>query len=305
MDLVADIGGTNTRLALAENGRPLDESTRSFRNRQFTSFDDPLGAFLSEMGNPMPDAVCVAIAGPVKGSHGKLTNLNWDFETGRIAQVSRAKRAVLINDLAALGHALPHLHPNQTKTLRPVGPGDRRNGQSFVLGLGTGVNIATNMGDGRVLEAEAGHAGLPAQIHGQLADAIGEEAVSRFPSLEELFAGRGLAALHGCMSGVSVPAHEVIARPDATAQKCVTLYARLLGLALRELILYYLPLEGVYFAGSVARGVLGVAQEPFLGALGQPHLMQDIIAAPSVSLILDDAAALHGCAARIQADKAA
>ena len=76
-------------------------------------------------------------------------------------------------------------------------------------------------------------------------------------------------------------------------------------MALRELILYYLPLEGVYFAGSVARGVLGVAQEPFLDALGQPHLMQDIIAAPSVSLILDDAAALHGCAARIQADKAA
>ena len=32
MDLVADIGSTNTRLA--ENGRPLD-STRSFRNRQF------------------------------------------------------------------------------------------------------------------------------------------------------------------------------------------------------------------------------------------------------------------------------
>ncbi len=308
MDLVADIGGTNTRLAFAEAGCPLSDSICSYRNDEFDTFDGPLDKFLSAAGRPKLASVCVAIAGPVRGSHGQLTNRDWQFDTDRIARTAGASRAVLMNDLAALGHALPHLSPDQCETIRSAGKRTRRNGQSFVLGLGTGVNVSVSAacasGEHRVLEAEAGHIDLPTNIRQQLEQAIGSAAVQNFPTLEELFAGRGLAALHACLSDQpEIPAHDVITQCNETARDCVELYARLLGFALRELILLYLPLEGVYLAGGVSRGVMSTARSPFLDALASPHMMGGLISAPKISLILDDAAALTGCAARLQQDR--
>ena len=307
MDLVADIGGTNTRLALVDDGRPVGDSIRSYRNHTYDGFDGPLGAFLAEVGRPRVEAACVAIAGTVQDDHARLTNRGWHVETEAIRQVAGTPRAVLLNDLAALGYALPHLDASQCRTIRPRGDVPRRNGQSFVLGLGTGVNVAVSMavpgGGYRVLEAEAGHIELPATIRQRVSDAIGCDAVGPFPSVEELLSGRGLAALYTAMSGHSgVSAQEVMTRNDDTARQCVTLFADSFARVLRELILLYLPFDGVFLAGSVARSVMEAAPEPFLTTLSEPHLMQANIAAPSVSLILDDAAALRGCAARLRSD---
>lgn len=304
MQLVADIGGTNTRLALVEHGQPVPDTLLSVRNAGFDDFYAVLRHYLAETGGAPPSALCVAIAGPVKGNAGELTNLAWHLETDRLAQVAGADRAVLMNDLAALAHAMPHFTPEQTQTLRAAGPSARRNGQSFVLGLGTGVNLAVSLALGqgrfRVMEAEAGHIALPAPLRRSLELALGRDAAEGFETLECLFAGGGLRRLHACLSGgQEMSGHQIIASPDPAAQDTVILFARLLGQALRDLILLYLPLDGVYLAGGAGRGVLSVAQAAFLQALAQPHRMADILAAPQISVILDDAAALQGCAARL------
>ena len=46
--LLADLGGTNTRLALAEDGRLLPETLRRYRNDEFASFESVVAAFLAE-----------------------------------------------------------------------------------------------------------------------------------------------------------------------------------------------------------------------------------------------------------------
>ncbi|MEX0285833.1 MAG: glucokinase [Paracoccaceae bacterium] len=304
MFLVADIGGTNTRLALADGTAPLPDTIRSYLNDDFDGFDGALSAFLSEMDHPDVTAICVAIAGPVQGEHGTLTNRDWGVHTGQLRHLSGAGTAVLMNDLAALGYAIPHLGNDQVETLRDAQPGARRNGQSFVLGLGTGVNLAVSMSIGkgtyRVLEAEAGHAGLPAGIMDRLIDAIGAQAATQFPSVEELFAGRGLSALHASLTGGPVvPGRDIIDGKDETSQRAVSLFASLAGDMLRDLILLYLPLDGIYLNGGVFRGVLSAGKTPFLEALAAPHMLSEIIDAPSIRLITDDAAALRGCAARL------
>ena len=106
MQLVADIGGTNTRLALVEHGRPIPDTLLSVRNAGFDDFYAVLRHYLTETGGAPPSALCVAIAGPVKGNAGELTNLAWHMQTDRLAQVAGADRAVLMNDLAALAHAM-------------------------------------------------------------------------------------------------------------------------------------------------------------------------------------------------------
>ncbi len=48
LTLVADIGGTNTRVALAERRTVREGSIRKFRNRDFTGIDGVLSAYVAE-----------------------------------------------------------------------------------------------------------------------------------------------------------------------------------------------------------------------------------------------------------------
>ena len=78
--LVADVGGTNTRIALAEGPKVLRETISKFENVRYESLQAVLREYLADH----PDCTCskaaVAIAGPVRDGRGGLTNLNWHID---------------------------------------------------------------------------------------------------------------------------------------------------------------------------------------------------------------------------------
>lgn len=306
MNLVADIGGTNTRLALSDACGPVAETIRSYRNDDVDSFEAVLSEYQAELGVQRVAAACIAVAGPVAGDRARMQNRNWQFEAQELARAAGAQKAVLLNDLAALGHALPHLQADQVATLRaPGGSIWSGNGQRFVLGLGTGANLSASheiSGDVfAVLETEAGQATLTTSVASALSARIGGLA-QNFATMEVLFSGAGFSNLHAALTGSAAdPAHVLIEQP--AAQATADLWSRLLGLALRDLVLAYLPLSGVYLAGSAARGILAKTGETMLMALAEDHVLGEIIAAPPVYLITDDAAALAGCAARLTRER--
>lgn len=304
--LVADVGGTNTRLALVDGAGPLGKTTR-FANDGFASFEALLAAYAA--GRALPDLAgcCIAIAGPVTSDSARLTNRDWHFYRAEIAACLpglTAGSVRLINDLAALGHALPALAPAQLRDIRDGQATGAGNGQAVVMGLGTGVNICLTRATGSghvVIEAELGHASLPLSVSDPLRAAIGAQ-VAAFPTVEELFAGRGLSRLHGVLSGETRRAgQDILAEydrgiPGSTA-KTVDLIAGLLGHMARELVYMYQPFGGIHFAGGVARGILGsAARATFLAHFEAPGRFDDHIARVPVRLIVDDAAALTGAA---------
>jgi glucokinase len=313
--LVADVGGTNARLALGANGRLIPDTLVRLRNDDWPSFDAALDAYLA--GRPAPRALCVAIAGPVTGTAaapttgtaagatGRLTNRDWAFDAGALAARTGA-RAMLINDLTALGHALAGLPPEGTIPVFTPDPATPRgvNGQALVLGLGTGVNVcAVGTGPQGVLclEAEAGHVALPAAVAAALAARLG--AADAFPTTEELFAGRGLARLHAALTGASLPGDRIVAdaAADPAAAATVTLFAKLLGAWARDLALMFMPRAGLYLAGSVARGVVGgVGAAAFRAAFTAEAAFAAIPRSIPVRIIADDMAALAGCLAALQ-----
>ena len=65
--LLADVGGTNARLALARNGVSDESSITRYRGDDYDSFDKVVQTYLAEQDNPRLSAVCVAVAGPVSG----------------------------------------------------------------------------------------------------------------------------------------------------------------------------------------------------------------------------------------------
>ena len=64
--LLADVGGTNARLALARNGVIDGETITRYRG-DYDGFDRVVQTYLAEQDDPRLTAVCVAVAGPVSG----------------------------------------------------------------------------------------------------------------------------------------------------------------------------------------------------------------------------------------------
>lgn len=304
--LLADVGGTNARLALARNGM-IDKATITrFRGDDHASFDDVVRLFLEQQGHPAISAVCVDVAGPVSGGKATLTNRDWDFTESRLCDLTGAPHARLINDLLALGYATPALDGEAAGFLRYAPQGALGNGQRLVVNAGTGFNVCAVkvLPDGSIacLEAEEGHTRLPLSIVTPLIEVLGAEDAARLPSVEELFAGRGLARLHALRARVpQVRAEAVVtaaAEGDAEAEATCVLYARLFGLLCRELALRFMPMEGMFLAGSVARSSVdrfAIFEQAFLS----DPLMLQIPQNVPIGVIRDDMAALHGCLAAL------
>ena len=304
--LVADVGGTNTRIAISRDAGQIAEPER-YHNADFASFYDVLHRYAGKRDLSGLTGGCIAVAGPVTGGRARLTNRDWCFDLKTVAGLLPSiapGQMHLVNDLVALGYALP----DQTLTRlfrisahKGAGP---LNKQALVVGMGTGFNICVVKPTANgpvVVEAELGHASPPANVSHALAAVLGPDA-EQFTTYEHLFSGRGLTRLYRHFSGgVEMTGPQIVAsydpaRQDASAQ-AVELAARMLGLVSRELVFQYLPYGGIHFAGGAARGILGSpARDMFLNAFNTPGPFAEHVSMVPLQVITDDAAALIGAA---------
>ncbi|WP_165937648.1 glucokinase [Antarcticimicrobium sediminis] len=313
--LLADMGGTTTRLALLRGDGEL-QCTVGWSNDKYDGPGPLLLRYLRQCGDPALRGACIAIAGPVGPAASdelRLSNRDWHMQRNDLIALLRlpGQGALrVVNDLTALALALPELTAEQIRPLRPLAPPPQPlgNGQALVANCGTGFNVGLvkHTAAGPVTwEAELGHAALSATIVAEL----GAQA-AHFPSIESLFSGPGLSRLHAArQGGAEIPAPSLVeaAGTDTAAQQTVTLMARLMGLLARDLIAAYLPRDGFYWAGSMARGVLGPPVSTpfpaqFLRATGAGPL-REISETLPLWLITEDAAALCGLARLARADQ--
>lgn len=299
--LVADVGGTNTRMALAEPAGIIDRSIRRFRNADHDGFGAVLRSYLDQQTPDRIDAACVAIAGPVLGDSARLTNRDWCFTTAGIGKVAGTDRVMLMNDLAALALALP-----ARSALHLSGPANAPDtGQTLVVGVGTGFNVALTrrgVAGRQAYAAEAGHMSLPLPVWKVLEPVL--QGADGFSTVEDCFSGRGLERFMARATGITASAADYIANASSGTDPAMTAalatYAAALGTLAAEFLCIYLPTGGVTFAGSVAAGLLtSLAQRDFLRAYlagTRPVLPAQSV---NVSVITGDTEAVRGCLARL------
>jgi glucokinase len=306
--VVADIGGTNTRVALARGTGIEAQSIRRYRNAEAEGIEAILRHYLAEQG-AAPQAACVAMAGPVLDGRGTLTNLDWLVDRTLIAEATGAETVAVLNDLQAQGHALAHIGGS---SLMPLMPGEPASPQAarLVVGFGTGLNAAAvyRLGNQTLVPpAEAGHITIPVQDEDELRLMRDVARYHGTPGIEDVLSGRGFERIYRWMSQeagnkVDLPAAEIMQAlgSDPLADKAVALFVRLMGRYAGNLALVTLPFGGVYLCGGVAQHFA-------------PHLMANGFAeafcdkgrfAPfmerfPVHLITDDYAALTGCAGHL------
>jgi glucokinase len=254
--LLADIGGTNSRFALAgSDGRP--EHIRIHEHDASRSLEALISRYLEEIG-ARPDAAVLAVAGPIDGQEITLTNRGWRFHCGELADRLGLSALRVVNDFEAIAWAIPRLDPADTRRLG--GPKEFRRGIKVVLGPGTGLGVAAlvPVGDGwQVIPSEGGHASFGPQA----ADEI--EVFSRLfaeyghISAEMAISGPGLARLAHAVDPTAarrtpeqVVADAFAGEPAAVA--AAELFVRSLGRFAGGLALTFKATGGVYVAGGVA-----------------------------------------------------
>ena len=296
--LVADVGGTNTRLALATDAPLQLHDIRVFPTPSGSLLPMARG-YLADAGRGV-DRCAVAAAGRIRREHGgervTLTNVALDIDVSELRQL--VPTAVLVNDLAAVASALPFFATGDSVDLDACG--DALHGAQLVLGVGTGIGAAVRLADGALLETEAGHIELaaPGPTHRSwLATLPGGRA-----SAEQLLAGPGLVRLHAQASGeqdVAVATLVERARTgDAVALETLRAHADWLGRFAGDLVLAYGAWGGVHLIGGVVAGLGDMLDaRAFRAGMVDKARFGDELARVPVRRILHPQPALLGLAA--------
>jgi glucokinase len=276
VSLVGDIGGTNCRLALANNGQLLHESIMTYAVAAFPSLTHAVQTYLNEH-NIKIDNACLAIAGPVDGDLVRLTNQAWQFSIEQMRIDLNFKLLRIVNDFEAVGLALPHLNTYQ---LRQIGGRQAEPQKSKVaLGPGTGygaTHVITYGNTVIALPTESGHISIAPST---------QREVNVFQWLldknlqitcEQLLSGPGLQTLYralydlefkGTRQFENLSAAEIQARAvenvDSLCIATLNLFCELLGTAARDQALCCLAKGGIYIAGGIVQRFI-----PFLRASG-------------------------------------
>lgn len=290
--LLADIGGTNARFALARadsglaglNGNAADtpdvgqetkpkiEALTKLKVADFATPGEAVAAYLSQTG-AKPVAACIAVAGPVTGDHFQFTNSPWAFSAQGLADQFGLSLVKVINDYEAQALGLPFLQPEALTQIGGLAPDPAS--PRVILGPGTGLGIGalvTDKGHYAAVQGEGGHISFAPQ------DAFEAELLARYwrehhrISAERLLAGFGLEALYRLMNPELAPlkaadiAQQALELPASPARTVALRYLRMLGSYMGDLCLIFTAYGGMYLTGGVAQGLKPLLSEGSLRA---------------------------------------
>ena len=306
--LVADIGGTNSRLAVAKTSRTDKEialeNIQKFRNSDFNNFDEVIETYLSSSDDPLINKMCIAAAGIISETAVEMSNLNWKITVPSLQKAANIDEVLIINDLQAQGYALDFINPKDLETLIEGSHVPSPNSTKLVCGMGTGFNVAIAYQSpfGTFVPAsEYGHARITVANKNQKLIIENLEKNSSFVSYENVLAGLGLNRLDQVLNERSdrTPADILSAaeKGDLKAKEVGTQLAGFAGQAFGDFALMNMALGGVYLIGGVARAMLPyLKEENFKENFYERGNFSEIMKKISIYLILDDYAALKGCA---------
>jgi len=255
--LIADIGGTNTRCAIAQPGGVV-ESVETFVNRDFPGLDRLLASYLGMLPpGQRPAEAVLAIAAPIRGDEIRMVNINWTFSVTDLAHRLSLRRVTPLNDFAAQAYALPVLGPGD---LVQVGGGREVDGApKVVVGPGTGLGTAglvSIAGRWCAITGEGGHVTMaPSNEREARIVALGRERFGHC-SAERLISGAGLAFIYTALNGgPDLAPEEVgarIAAGEASALDALEVCFQFLGTVAGNLALTFAAFGGVYVGGGLA-----------------------------------------------------
>lgn len=285
--LIADVGGTNARFALA--GPDGVEEVRVLPVADFPDFAPALAAYLG--GVRAVASAAIAAAGPRDGGIVRLTNAPWRIDAAEVASVLGGVPVRVLNDLEAVALGLPQLPAEDFEVIGGE-PAARPSQPMLAANVGTGFGAAVAVpvpGGWIALGTEAGHMTMVPATPSE------EGLLRAVRSVEDAFSGPGYARLFGAPvrdGGETVHPTEGGSNGDARH-----LYSRIFGRLLGDLVLATGSWGGVWLCGGVMADFDRIfEQEEVLRAFHKKGKMAERIARVPLCRITADAPAFRSLA---------
>lgn len=311
LNLVGDIGGTNSRFGLVEPGSMTVTRIERLKNDDFASLEEVAAAYLERQGITALGSAALDVAGIVTEEDFPLTNRDWMVRRAPLKAALKTDRLIILNDFQALAMSLPYLDP--ADLIQIGGKAPDKPAVKLVLGPGTGLGMAAlaplPQGGWMALPGELGHVTLPVvtQEEFDLRAAMTEPGTV-FESEFAITGGglhliyRTLTRLAGRQPALQTPEailKAALAGSDADAVKTLDHFIIWLGRLAGDAAMMMQAQGGVYLAGGIAPSIVNELQKgPFRHVFEEKGRL-DLRHVP-LYVIMDDYPAFKGCAAALR-----
>lgn len=274
LGLVADIGGTNARFALAPL-RALNADKRlalaesdlieptALDGAEFQTIQEAIETYLDRVavGFGRPSHAVMAIACPTDKDQITMTNHWWSFRVSELKAALGFNTLHFINDYNALANAIPQL--DDTGFVQ-VGPGEAVEGKPVaVTGPGTGLGLAgLAFADGIpvTLETEGGHSHFAPTNDVEIE--VLKFLLTKYErvSNERLISGMGLQNIYQALSAIAGQESELSApeiskraleQQDPICQQALQMFCAVFGSYAGDVALTLGAKGGVFITGGI------------------------------------------------------
>jgi glucokinase len=330
MLLAGDLGGTKTNLAIydPQQGERIPIAEATFPSGQFPSLEALVQTFLGTVDYPIERA-SFGVAGPVVHGKATITNLPWTMDEREMAGTLRLKSVRLLNDLEAIGTAIPYLRAEDIQTLTEGEP--VRHGNMAVIAPGTGLGEAFLTWEGtryHTHASEGGHADFAPTNADELA--LLSYLLKRMDhvSYERVCSGRGLPNIYAFLrdsgfapepawlteklAAVPDPTPVIVLAaqgedagagsaggegPDPLCVATLKTFVSIMGAEAGNLALKVMATAGVYVGGGIPPRILHLLKnDGFMQAFRRKGRFADLLNQMPVHVILNPKIALIGAA---------
>ncbi|WP_116964387.1 glucokinase [Fastidiosibacter lacustris] len=288
--LSGDVGGTNTRLQITEHQSKKAKIifAKKYLAAEFKSLSAIIEQFLAEatFDRSKIQAVCIAVAGPVKNGAIEFTNLPWGLTENELAEVLCLDKSKvrLINDFTSIGYGLDSVEKNnliclQKAEIDPDAP-------IAMVGAGTGIGmgiVTKHNGQTLVYPSEGGHQDFAP---------VDDEQIGLFQflkkrlhrvSIERICCGPGLINIykyvvanplynqpespelkrdmHKGIDHAQLITQYALEKGDPMALRAVDIFIRVYGAVAGDMALVTLPKGGLYIVGGIAPKIITQMQD--------------------------------------------
>jgi glucokinase len=352
MLLAGDVGGTKTLLGLFSpaperpstwahgvaslvEGRPALIEVGEFTTLEYDGLEPMIVEFLRawKVEPRHIEAACIGVAGAITSQVARMTNVPWAVDAAAVSERIGIARTRILNDLEALGYAVPVLGADELAPLQRGTPVEGGHAAVIAAGTGLGEAFLHNI-DGRLVPSasEGGHADFAARTPRELEMVRALTPIFGRVSAETVISGPGLVNIYqfthdafgtgplitpsslmparlctavGPVDDVAaLPARISRAAAEGRCPKCVEafeMFVAAYGAEAGNIALRGVATAGVYVGGGIAPKILPALQSGgFLDAFRAKEPMADLVSAIPVAVILNDDAGLLGAAVYAQ-----
>jgi glucokinase len=307
--LVADIGGTNARLGIAQwnsaSATVAISAIHSLRCADFRDIAELLQAYLHALPPApiaRPRAACLAIAGPLRNNSGTLTNIGWRVDGDELARRLELDHVQLLNDFGALAASVPYLADAEVFRIRA---NPDANGPISVVGAGTGFGAALLVprgGGWDLVATEGGHVSFAPTSRREQQVWEFLRGYEQHVCVEHVLSGSGIVNIHRALGGAEALGPDQISQlalagSDARCCETIEIFCEVFGSVAGNVALTQGARGGIFLGGGILPKLLPLFDEQqFLARFDAKGIMADYVKALPVAVVTAEYPALTGAA---------